>query len=415
MLHSARDVVARIARYNAGREPERLALKYRAMRDSVFSFFRGTAHLFWEDARDQRDSIPDAPHVWACGDLHLENFGSYRGANGLSYFDLNDFDEAALAPATWELARVVTSIYVAAPSLTLDRSDATELATSFLSSYQAALADGKALWIERATATGMVRTLLRRVERRTLATLLASRTTWRDGQRALRVDGRHALPLPDAEREHLLAVFARLLKTHFDGRRLKLMDIGRRIAGTGSLGIRRYVLLVRDDDVPEKYILLDAKEACPSTLARFAAIRQRTWETEADRVVRLQYRMQAVTPALLQAVKIGGTPYILRELQPTEDRLSLAAACDRPHHLRGAMRAMARTTAWAQLRSSGREGSATADDLIKLSRSRAWRLAMINYARRYQHTVERDWRGFVAAHEDGLLDPRPHADATKAR
>jgi uncharacterized protein (DUF2252 family) len=135
-------VVARIAGFNAGREPERLALKYRAMCASAFSFFRGTAHLFWEDAREQRGSIPDSPHVWACGDLHLENFGSYRGANGLAYFDLNDFDEAALAPATWELARIVTSIYVAAPSLTLDRSAATMLATSFLSSYQAALADG---------------------------------------------------------------------------------------------------------------------------------------------------------------------------------------------------------------------------------------------------------------------------------
>jgi uncharacterized protein (DUF2252 family) len=403
--HPTRDVVARIARYNAGREPERLALKYRAMRNSVFSFFRGTAHLFWEDAREQHDSIPDAPHVWACGDLHLENFGSYLGANGLSYFDLNDFDEAALAPATWELARFVTSIYVAAPSLTLGRSDATALATSFLSSYQAALADGKALWIERATATGMVRTLLRRVEGRTLATLLDARTTWRAGQRRLRVDGRHALPLIDAEREELLAVFARLLKTCLEGRQFKVMDIGRRIAGTGSLGIRRYVLLVRDDDTPEKYILLDAKEARPSTLARYATIRQRTWENEADRVVQLQYRMQAVTPALLQAATIGATPFIVRELQPMEDRLSLADACDRPRRLRGAMRAMARTTAWAQLRSGGRQGSTTADDLIELSHSRAWRLAIINYARRYQHTVERDWRRFVVAHEDGLLDP----------
>jgi uncharacterized protein (DUF2252 family) len=400
-----RDVVARIARFNAGREPERLALKYRAMRASAFSFYRGTAHLFWEDAREQRASIPDAPNAWACGDLHLENFGSYRGANGLAYFDLNDFDEAALAPATWELARIVTSIYVAAPSLTLDRSDATMLATGFLSSYQAALSDGKALWIERATATGMVRTLLRRVKRRTLAALLDSRTTWRGGQHLLRIDGRRTLSVTGAERERLLMVFDRFLKTHLEGRQFTILDIARRIAGTGSLGIRRYVLLVRDDEVPEKCILLDAKEARPSVLARSAGIEQRAWESEADRVVQLQHRMQAVAPALLRAATIGGTPFIVRELQPTEDRLSLADACDSPRRLRGAMRSMAHTTAWAQLRSSGREGSATADDLIALSRSRAWRLALLNYARRYQHTVERDLRRFVVAHEDGLLDP----------
>jgi uncharacterized protein (DUF2252 family) len=400
-----RDVVARIARYNSGCEPERLALKYRAMRTSAFAFYRGTAHLFWEDAHAQRTSIPDAPHVWACGDLHLENFGSYRGANGLAYFDLNDFDEAALAPATWELTRFVTSLYVAAPALALDRSDATELATSFLSSYQAALAKGKAQWIERATATGTVRTLLRQVKRRTRATLLASRTVSRAGQRGLRIDGRRTMGLTDDEREQLLAVFGCYFMTHHKGREIKLLDIARRIAGVGSLGYRRYVMLVQEDEATKKYLLVDAKEARPSSLARFAGIDERKWENDADRVVQLQHRMQAVTPAHLQAANIEERPFVVRALQPTEDRLSLVAARGHPRRLRGAMRDMADTTAWAQLRSSGREGSATADDLIALSSSRAWRLAVINYARRYQHTVERDWRRFVVTLEDGILNP----------
>src|SRR5260370_7939266 len=130
------DVVARCALYNTGREPERLALKYRAMCRSPFVFFRGTAHLFWEDARAAHLSLPDGPPAWACGDLHLENFGSYRGSNRLAYFDLNDFDEAALGPATWELARLVTSLYVAAPSLGLARAHAPQLAPSFLTPYQ---------------------------------------------------------------------------------------------------------------------------------------------------------------------------------------------------------------------------------------------------------------------------------------
>src|SRR6185437_14141187 len=91
-------IVSRIRRFNADREPERLALKYAAMRRDPFAFFRGTAHLFYADW--PRPSPLDAtPLTWACGDLHLENFGSYKGHNGLAYFDINDFDEAALAPA----------------------------------------------------------------------------------------------------------------------------------------------------------------------------------------------------------------------------------------------------------------------------------------------------------------------------
>ena len=399
------DVVARCALYNTGREPERLALKYRAMCRSPFGFFRGTAHLFWEDARAAHLSLPDGPPAWACGDLHLENFGSYRGSNRLAYFDLNDFDEAALGPATWELARLVTSLYVAAPSLGLDRADATELARCFLTAYQTALANGKALWIERATARGMVRDLLLAVKGRSRGELLESRTKWRNGREFLRTDGRHALPLPQGKRAATATLFARFVRTGFHGERFRLLDIARRIAGTGSLGIHRYVLLVEEEDRRERRMLLDVKEAQPSAFAPYAGVEQRAWATEAERVVQLQHRMQAVSPALLQAATLGGVAYIVRELQPTEDRLSLDAASNRPRRLRGALKAMARTVAWAELRSSGRGGSATADELIAFAATRGWQQGLIDYARRYHRTVDHDWRQFVAAHDGGALEP----------
>ncbi|HEX9250553.1 MAG TPA: DUF2252 family protein, partial [Gemmatimonadaceae bacterium] len=190
----------RIERFNAGREPERLALKYREMCKSPFAFFRGTAHLFWEDLAARRSALPDAPLVWACGDLHFENFGSFQGDNGLSYFDLNDFDEPALAPATWEVSRFVASAYVAAPSLDLTRDDAHELVNLFLDAYRTALGDGKARWIERATASGMVRTLLQRVSRQTRTMLINSRTIWKKDRPRILIDGKHALSITDGQR-----------------------------------------------------------------------------------------------------------------------------------------------------------------------------------------------------------------------
>jgi uncharacterized protein (DUF2252 family) len=42
------DVVRRIKTYNEGRDPERLRLKYAAMRRSPFVFLRGSCHLFYE-------------------------------------------------------------------------------------------------------------------------------------------------------------------------------------------------------------------------------------------------------------------------------------------------------------------------------------------------------------------------------
>src|SRR5712671_3604949 len=72
------DVVSEIHAWNRGRELQRLRLKYAKMETDAFSFFRGTAHLFFRDwPRDT--ALDDAPLVWVCGDLHLENFGSFRG------------------------------------------------------------------------------------------------------------------------------------------------------------------------------------------------------------------------------------------------------------------------------------------------------------------------------------------------
>ena len=86
-------VVHSIAEFNRGRDPERLAMKLRAMRADPFVFLRGTCHLFY--ARLPRDPLlRSAPPTWLCGDLHLQNMGSYKGDNRLVYYDINDFDEA---------------------------------------------------------------------------------------------------------------------------------------------------------------------------------------------------------------------------------------------------------------------------------------------------------------------------------
>ena len=78
--------------------PEMMQLKYEAIRENDIHFFRGTCHLFYKDLSKAKP-LPHSTPAWICGDLHLENFGSFRGKNDLVYFDLNDFDEVLLATA----------------------------------------------------------------------------------------------------------------------------------------------------------------------------------------------------------------------------------------------------------------------------------------------------------------------------
>ncbi|HEX9130170.1 MAG TPA: DUF2252 family protein, partial [Gemmatimonadaceae bacterium] len=67
------------------------------------------------------------------------------------------------------------------------------------------------------------------------------------------------------------------------------------------------------------------------------------------------------------------------------------------HHLRSAAKAMGRVIAWAQLRSSGRQDSATADDLIAFAGASGWRRRLIDYGRAYETQVQRDYKQFVDA------------------
>jgi uncharacterized protein (DUF2252 family) len=387
-------MLSRIERFNAGRDPELLAVKYEKMRKSSFSFFRGTAHLFWEDLGAHGGALPDAPLVWACGDLHLENFGSFQGDDALAHFDLTDFDEGALARATWELSRFVAGLFVAAPSLELSPAQVDALAARFLDAYQSAVRAGKAASVDRDTADGMVKTFLHHVGDRKRALLVDSYTTSKKGNRRLDIDSHHMLPVTDPQREDVARWLGDFAKSQLDPAFFEILDVARRVAGLGSLGLDRFAILVRGDRDGSPAIL-DAKQAAPSSLSKFTKQRQPDWPCESDRIVTIQRRMQATTPALTDSVKLGRSGYVLRELQPSEDRLSLKDARAHPQLLGGVIETMGKLTAWAQLRSSGRDGSATLDDLTAFAGTGTWRRPLVDYGRAYSVRVEGDYKEFL--------------------
>ena len=399
MAKRAQSIVDRIRDFNAGRDPERLALKYRAMRANPFAFLRGTCHLFYDGLATA--SLPaDAPLVWVCGDLHLENFGSYKGDNRLVYFDLNDFDEAALAPCAWDLARLLASVLVAARTLGVGEPGALRLCDGFIDAYAGALLTGKARWVERETAQGMVRELLDRPRNRNRAQFLDRRTVRSGKSRRIRIDGKKALAVDARQRKRIETFMRGFARTQPKPEFYRLLDVARRIAGTGSLGVERFVLLVEGKGSPDANYLLDLKQALPSTLVPHLEARQPRWENEAQRVVCLQQRVQAISPAFLRPVVIDGVAYILKGLQPAEDRVALDLWHGHFDRLRGLMTTLGEIVAWAELRSAGRQGSASADELIDFGGRKKWRSKMVALARACQKQVDRDWREFCAAFDD---------------
>jgi uncharacterized protein (DUF2252 family) len=402
------DVLRRIQTFNAGRDPERLRLKYAAMRGSAFAFLRGSCHLFYEQL-PRSGLFKSAPLAWLCGDLHLENFGSYKADNRLVYFDLNDFDEALLAPATWDLVRMLTSLLVGAEVLKIRPDDATRLCCRFIEAYAAALGHAKAYWVERDTAQGLVRTLLDGLRDRRRPAFLDTRTQVRGKKRALVVDGTKALPASPAQRAMVIDFMDAFAKTQPDPVFFRVIDVARRIAGTGSLGLDRFVILVRGKGSPDANYLLDLKAASPSALAPFVKTPQPRWRSEAERVVAAQIRLQAVPIAFLHPVRVNGAAYVLRGLQPSEDRVALGRPSRTTHELNQAVETMARVVAWAQLRSAGRQGSAIADELVDFSQRGKWKAKLLATAGECAQQVRRDSLRFDEACDDGEFGevPRP--------
>jgi uncharacterized protein (DUF2252 family) len=289
---TAFDAADQIRRFNAGRDPERVQRKYAAMRASPFAFLRGSCHLFY--ARMARGGVhKTTPLVWACGDLHFENFGSYEGDNGLAYFDIVDFDESALAPATWDLVRLLASVQVGAATLEVGKARAQRLCEAFVGAYADALALGKAYWVERDTATGLVHDLLDDLRHRDQAAFIGARTQLKGKKRRLIIDAKKTLAADADQRRRVLAFMRGFAKTQPVPSFYEVLDVARRIAGTGSLGVERYVILVRGKGSPDGNRLLDLKASAASSLLARLKVPQPRFASHAARIVAVQQRMQA--------------------------------------------------------------------------------------------------------------------------
>jgi len=396
-------LIKRIQQFNAGREPERLAMKYRNMRSSAFVYLRATCHLFPGQLPELK-ALAKAPAIWSCGDLHLENFGSYKGDNRLTYFDINDFDESALIPASWDMVRLLTSVRLACAELESKAERVRELIDVLLAAYFQQLHRGSARWIERDTATGPVHELLATVDERKRKDFLDSRTVKRGNQRKLLIDGKKALAASKNQHAQVGEFIEKFAKTQREPEFYDVLDVARRIAGNGSLGVDRFVVLVRGKGNPDNNYLLDLKQAVPSALTDALTLKQPAWANEGERVVALTRRAQAVPVAFLHAVQMNGHDYVLRDLQPSADRVSFEEKGNEERRLNELMLAIGQCTAWSHLRGSGRQGSGIADELVAFGSAESWQKVLRKASATCADSVATEWKTYSEAYDDKVFE-----------
>jgi uncharacterized protein (DUF2252 family) len=388
----------RIKKFNADRNPEMVKLKYEALKESPFRFFRGTCHLFYEDM-PAKSFILKSPKTWICGDLHLENFGTFKGNNRLAYFDMNDFDESFMGPCLIDVVRLCTSVFLASGLVKIEKADCRKLVKSLLNSYAANLEAGHIKYMEQRTAKGFVKELLDHATQRQRIEMLKQRVKFSKSGVSIKHDELKAFDA-DRKTKHIVK---QALNT-WAGKHAntpgfyKVMDIANRATGTGSIGVERHLVLVNGKGKPDGYYLLDIKEAVVPSAFEFLKFKQPKWRNEAERLIGIQNRVQAASPAYLNSIRLGEKWFVMKELQPLEDKIDFNLLQRDTDKFTDLLTDMGAIIAWNNLRAGGRQGSAIADEMIKFGRNLyKQEEEVVNYAEAYAAKTEKYWHEFKEA------------------
>lgn len=347
LVPSPRGAVEILVEQNRDRLPDLVSLRFARMLMDPFSFYRGTAAVMAADLAASPDS---GVEVMCGGDAHISNFGVYGSPQRSLLFDLNDFDETAVAPAEWDVKRLVTSAIVGGRQAGYPEKAIRGIASKAMQRYRDGLhamlemsvLDRYYLRLEpqnyAAEVSGDLAATIRKVSRsaraRTSARVFARIMEQRpDGRMELRqnppvlqhVTVSDETTLIDAFREYLTSVPAdvAMLLSQF-----RLTDMARRVVGVGSVGTRCYLLiLTASDGTP---LILQVKQANPSVLETYGQRRQPEVLTGAVgalghgvRVVAGQRILQAMSDVFLGTLRLDGRDYYVRQFQDMKGSVDL--------------------------------------------------------------------------------------------
>jgi hypothetical protein len=332
-----------------------LRRKHAAMAEAPFPFLRATFFRWAERWPAACPELLDAPRVLAVGDLHVENFGTWRDLEGRLVWGVNDFDEAWPLPYTNDLVRVATSVLLAIEQreLTLEVEPA---AAAILAGYQEALETGPQSFVLAEHHHALHEMAINRLK--------DPKAFWDKLEAMPRARGKPAAGVRKALRRELPDPDLQVRFVH-------------RISGLGSLGRMRWVAIA---EWHGGKIAREAKALAPSACA---------WAAGGRRNARIYYR------AMLDETVRHPDPFlrvrrrwIIRRLAPDCSRIDLAAL-PRIRDELGLLHAMGAETANVHL------GSARARLLRADLRTRpaGW---LKHAAARMYKVVLTDWRAWRA-------------------
>lgn len=329
-------VVDFIEETHAVRVPELLPLRMERMASTPYAFFRGAAGLM---AADLAGSPSSGLTAQLCGDAHAANFGLYGTPAGEVVIDINDFDETVPGPWEWDLKRLATSLVLAGRVADVKEKRCLEAAEDAVKAYRrtvrhlaelphlqswTALADEGALTEHRAEdLTDELSKAVDKARRNTSDRVVAKAVEHIDDHDA---GVRHSQfvedppvlwHLDDALEQVVMEGVQAYVPTLRESRhrllaRYSMADAAFRVVGTGSVGMRSYVVLL--DGNRDERLVLHLKQATASSLAPYLPDLPE-YSHHGERIVRGAQQVQVDSDLLLGWTTIDGRDYIVRQFR----------------------------------------------------------------------------------------------------
>jgi uncharacterized protein (DUF2252 family) len=387
-----------------GRVPQLLPVKYFRMQSSPFAFFRGSVAIMAADL----GRLPNSGiHVQLCGDAHVQNLGSFATPDGNLVFDLNDFDESIRGPWEWDVKRMATSIVLAGQESGHNSSGCETAVETFVERYCRALGEFAQQpilqvarhQIHREKRVKPIHAALRQSERARPLDLL-EKFTEADGNGQGRF--RDLRPvfwrIRGGKAREILASLGPYLKTLTPERRhlfdlFRSIDVAFKVVGTGSVGLRDYVVLFEGNGAHDP-MFLQIKQEVPSAYAKY--LPKAVHSHQGRRAAEGQRAIQPISDLLLGWTTIGRHHYLVRQLNDHKGSIDL-------QNLAGV--GLERLAAVAgDLLARGHARSGDACEIrgycgcgLKISK------ALRDFACQYADQTEADYAAFVAAIKRGRI------------
>jgi uncharacterized protein (DUF2252 family) len=415
------DPIAVLLASRAERVRRLLPVKYARMSVSPFAFFRGAVSIMAADlARLPNSGL----HAQLCGDAHVQNLGSFAAPDGKLVFDLNDFDETIRGPWEWDVKRMAASIVLAGRESGHDAEGCRSAAMAFVQHYSASIRELSELpvlqvarhQVHREERIAPIHAALLQSQRARPLDLL-KKFTEADGHGRPRFRNQPPLfhRVTGKVAQEVLRSLTEYRDTLTPERRhffdlFRSVDVGFKVVGTGSVGLRDYVVLFEGNG-PNDAMFLQIKQEVASAYARY--LPGDTAESVADesqgrRAAMGQRAIQPMSDLLLGWTRIGAHDYLVRQLNDHKGSIDLQT-------LHGAgMKQLALVAGELLARGHARSGDAcgirgycgTGEKMAK---------ALMGFAVEYADRTELDYQSFMAAIKKGRIKIAKQSQKTTAR